>query len=98
MQEGRDEGQFLTDPVWPGLFYKHLRHWLIKSSFSSQSSKHHNFQTVRASDLKFWHNVHHPLCVICRVSRVTKKQKQKNCDKVVELVGGGSVINGAYPV
>ena len=29
----------------------------------------------------------------------TKKIKlQKKLDKVVELVGGGSVINGAYPV
>ena len=30
-----------------------------------------------------------------------KKRKKiflKNVDKVVELVGGGSVINGAYPV
>ena len=30
-----------------------------------------------------------------------KKKKinlQKKLDKVVELVGGGSVINGAYPV
>ena len=38
------------------------------------SSNHHNFQTVRARDLKFWHNVHHPLCVqcvMCHVSRVT---------------------------
>ena len=23
--------EFLTDPVWPGLFYKHLRHSLIQS-------------------------------------------------------------------
>ena len=27
-------------------------------------SNHHNFQTVRAKDLKFWQNVHHPLCVM----------------------------------
>ena len=27
-----------------------------------------------------------------------KKKLQKILDKVVELVGGGSVINGAYPV
>ena len=27
-----------------------------------------------------------------------KKKNKKKMDKVVELVGGGSVINGAYPV
>jgi hypothetical protein len=27
-----------------------------------------------------------------------EKYYVKNLDKVVELVGGGSVINGAYPV
>ena len=44
--------------------------------------------------------------VTCQVSGVTchmstkkiKKIKIKKIDKVVELVGGGSVINGAYPV
>ena len=38
--------------------------------FSSQSSKHHNSQTIRARDLKFWHNDHHPLCVLCHMSCV----------------------------
>ena len=28
----------------------------------------------------------------------TKKEEEKKLDKVVELVGGGSVINVAYPV
>ena len=38
--------------------------WLRESSFSSKSSKHLHSQTVRARvrDLKFWDNVHHPLC------------------------------------
>ena len=36
------------------------------------SSNHHNFQTVRARDLKFLHNVHHPLCVMCHMSHVKK--------------------------
>ena len=27
-----------------------------------------------------------------------RNQYKKNLDKAVELVGGGSVINGAYPV
>ena len=56
----------------------------------------------------------HVSCVMCHVSRVTchmSKKKLyfnflifflllflKKLDKVVELVGGGSVINGAYPV
>ena len=39
--------------------------------FSSQSSKHHYSQTVTASDLKFVHNVHHPLCVTWHMSCVT---------------------------
>ena len=58
-------------------------------------------------------NVSHVTChvshVTCHVSTVIlffyifldKKKKNnlhKNLDKVVELVGGGSVINGAYPV
>ena len=127
------------------------------------SSSHHIFQTVRARDLKFLHNVHHHICVMCHVSCVmchvscvtchvspvtchlshvtchlshVKRKKnlfffllkksfkksikvsfvtsgsrgfsvfalyiyfnlQKKLDKVVELVGGGSVINGAYPI
>ena len=41
------------------------------SRMKAQSSKHHNSQTVRARDLKFWHNVCHPLCVMCHLSRVT---------------------------
>ena len=39
------------------------------------------------------HVMQHVSCVICHMSCV----KKKYCDKVVELVGGGSVINGAYP-
>ena len=38
--------------------------------------------------------------VTCHVSNVTIRKKDNNnnnCHKVVELVGGGSVINGAYP-
>ena len=56
-------------------------------------------------------NMSHVMChmshVRCHLSRVTcnmsKKFKtifieRKKIDKMVELVGGGSVINGAYPV
>ena len=39
---------------------------------------------------------------MCHVSPVTCQKKiltlKKKMEKVVELVGGGSVINGAYPV
>ena len=44
---------------------------MSQTSFSSQSSKHHNSQTVRARDLKFWENVHPILCIICHMSLVT---------------------------
>ena len=54
----------------------------------------------------------HMSCVTCHVSPVTcqnffflhfynqkiKNKKPEKMDRVVELVGGGSVINGAYPV
>ena len=43
---------YLTDPVVPGLFYKHLRHWLINYltewlTFSSKPSKHYQVSGVR---------------------------------------------------
>ena len=50
----------------------------------------------------------HVSCVTCHVSHITRFFLIytyiyifclfKKSDKVVELVGGGSVINGAYPV
>ena len=42
----------------------------------------------------------HMSCVTCHVSGLTCHliKKYKKVDKVVELVGGGSVINRAYPV
>ena len=44
----------------------------------------------------------HMSYVTCHMSRVmchrSLKKLNKKSDKVVELVGGGSVINGAYPV
>ena len=42
----------------------------------------------------------HVSCVTCQVSGVTCHVSRVTCffDRVVELVGGGSVINGAYPV
>ena len=68
----------------------------------------------RARELKFLENVHPPPPVTCHmshgtchVSRVTGHVSHVTCNffsffseiyKVVKLVGGGSVINGAYPV
>ena len=52
--------------------------WVTHSSFYSQSSKHHNSQTVMARDLKFWDNVHHPLCDPCNMSHVTCHMTEKN--------------------
>ena len=87
---------------------------LMKGSFSSKSSNHHKSQTIRAlGTWKFLQNVHHMSCVMCHMSPVTchlslvKKILKKNnnniflwfLDKLVELVGRGSVINGAsWPV
>ena len=66
-------------------------------SFVKISSKHLCFQTVRARDLTLWDNVHHPLCVTCHMSGVRCQITgvRRHTDKVVELVGGGSVINWA---
>ena len=68
----------------------------------------------RGRDLTFLDDPHHPLCVIRQLSCVTyhvtcdtwrmtcdtrhMKKNKKKTDKLVELVGRGSVINGAYPV
>ena len=86
-------------------------------AFSSQSSRYHKSQTIRARELKFWENVRpqqhvtyicvtcHMLHVIFHVSHVTCHMSQFFLliffflfflDKVVKLIGGGSVINRAY--
>ena len=67
--------------------------------------------TVRAGEQKFGENVHpptmcHMLHVTCHVSGVRCLVSGVTChfflllflDNGVELVGGGSVINRAYPV
>ena len=84
-----------------------LIHSLNEWSFCSESSRHCPSQTVRARELKFWENVHTPRCVSSHVSRVTCHVSHVMChmsqfcwgwgDKVVELVCGGSIINGASP-
>ena len=40
----------------------------------------------------------HVSCVTCHMSHVTFFFSSSFSDKVVKLIGGGSVINGAYPV
>ena len=67
--------------------------------------------TERARELKFWENVHPPPCVPCHVSHVTCHMSGITCYMSCvmcpmshffftkfELIGGGSVINRAYPV
>ena len=45
--------------------------WVSESSFSSKSSKYHKSRTVRAGELEFWGNVHHPQHITCHISHVT---------------------------
>ena len=58
-----------------GLFNKHLCYLLMNSfswwSHCFRSSKHHNFQTVRAREVIFWENVHPEPYVTCHLSPVT---------------------------
>ena len=86
-------------------FINSLSPWV----FSSQSSRYHKSQTIRVRKLKFWENVHPLQHVTCHVSHVTCCMSDfmwhMSCvtchiffDNVVKLIGGGSVINGAYPV
>ena len=50
-----------------------------KWSFSSQSSRHHNSQNVRAGKLKLFENVHPPTCVTCHISGVTCHVESLKC-------------------
>ena len=104
-----DYSQFLTDPVWPWPFYKHLCnsfiHSFMECSFSSRSSRNHKSQIIRAREMNFWENVHPPLYVtchklhgLCQVSGVTYHFFFSFLYIVVALVIGGSVTNGAYPI
>ena len=43
------------------------------------SSKQFHSQTVRARDLKFWHNVHHPLCAEWHMSYITCQVSGVRC-------------------
>ena len=90
-----------------------LINWLSESAFSSKFPANLHSQAVRARELKFWDNIHLPQHIICHMSCVTCQMSFVTChmscvtcivshvlffNKVVKLVGGGSVINGAYPV
>ena len=46
---------------------------------SSQSPKHHNFQTVIATGLKFWDNIQLPQCITCHVSCVMGHMSHVMC-------------------
>ena len=46
----------------------HMSHF---SFYVSRVPWHHKLQTVRARDLTFWDNFHHPLCVMCHMSSIT---------------------------
>ena len=69
------------------------------------SSEHLHYQTVGARELDFWEKVRLPPPVMCNRSQVTCHMSHFTChvsqfffvDKVVKLVGGGSLIHGATP-
>ena len=52
---------------------------MVCGSTSSKYSQHHESQTVRARELKFWENVHHVWSVTCHVSRVTCHVSHVTC-------------------
>ena len=98
----------LADPVYPGLFYKRLCQWLGELGFSSKSSQHLKFQTIRARQLKFLENNHLPPCVTYQVSHVGCQVSGTNLfiflggwgrdgDKVMEQVGGGFFLSTDLP-
>ena len=72
--------------------------WFSHRSFASKSSKHHNSQTIRARDLTFLYNVHHVSRVMCHISPITCQMSGVFFKPFLELLGLGSVINGAYPI
>ena len=92
---------YLTDPVYPGLFYNHLCHLLV--SWFIQSAMICENVFVKPSYLKRYLS-----CVKCHMSCVTCYMSHVICHmshvrfpflyEVVKLVSGGSVINEAYPV
>ena len=54
---------------------------LIRSPFSSQSSKDHKSQTVAARDFKFWNNGNHPMCVMIDMPCVRCHMSGVRCHK-----------------
>ena len=73
-------GVFIRPGVAGAVLQTHL--WLIKRlshPFVQTSSKHLLSQTIRARDLTFLHNVHHPLCVTWHVSYVTCHMSGVRC-------------------
>ena len=72
-----------TDPglarAWlktPLKFIHCVTHSII---LSLQIFKLHYCQTIRARDLIFWDNIHHPMCVMCCMSYVTYHMSGVRC-------------------
>ena len=96
--------QYLTDPVQPVLFYKNLCNSLILLFKIFKTLSNPNRKSQGAEILRECSPPHQVPHVTFHVSHVTCHMSQVRChvspffmDKVVELVGRGSVINGAYP-
>ena len=55
--------------------------WLIHSITRPFPPNHQNIITIKAMNLQFWDNVHHPLCVMCHMSGVTFYVLNVTCHK-----------------
>ena len=71
------------------------------SAFYSQYSRYHKSQTIIDRELKFLEKFTPATChmsrVMCHMSRVTCHMSDVPFF-LVKLIGGGCLINGAYPV
>ena len=65
----------LTDPVQPGLFYKHLCNSFSQSVIHCEKI----FKTIRAEQLIFLENVHPPPCFTCHIPDVTCHVSHVTC-------------------
>ena len=87
-----------------------LENFVGHRSFVKESSKHLYSQTVKARELTLLEKVHLPPHIKCKLTHVTCHMSHDKCNmsrvlynnsffyKVGDLVGGGFVINEAYPV
>ena len=70
--------------------------WLSHWCFSSKSSKHHKSQTIRARELKFWHNVQHLSHIACHVSLFMCHMSHVTCHMSHVFLGGASQWRVCY--